>query len=714
MNKPKPTLLHHLCVLLVALACSLQARAAADDFDIFMQRIRADFKRNPNIEQSLKLFNAQEGSFADIDYSRDDRTNWPPQKHLDRLETWAAAYTNPKNSRYGDDTLYACIVKALQYWQDRNPNCNNWWFNQIAEPQSLGVILIQMRDGRKHVPQQLETAILQRMRTDGGDPEKWTGANRTDICLHWIYRSCLERNEADMAKAMRLVFDPIRYTVKEGFQHDGSYFQHGTQLYIGGYGDEILKGVTQVAMYALGTRYALSQDKVDLVSRFMRDTYYATIRGKYMMYDVMGRSVSRVNILDKSQKARFARRMMKLDPEHADEFKQIVARMTGKAAPSYGVTPKHTHYYRGDYTLHVRPGYAFDVRLVSTRTSRLEYGNRENLKTYFASDGCQSLVKRGDEYYNIFPTWNWTRIPGTTAPQMAEVPLAKSDWQQPGTSLFAGGVSDSIYGATAYVYDDTWAGIDTRAKKAWFFFDDEIVGLGAGITSANANNVMTTLNQRLAHAADTVLVARGATVERAAEGTTVTGSDIRWVSHDGTGYIFPEGGNVSLTFGRQYGNWQDINRSMPDRTDTCEVMSLSLDHGVRPTDATYAYIVVPCAADAKTLDSYARRHVSILSNTPDIQAVAQTDLGVWQLVFHKATTYTDRDITVSVDKPCIVMIRRHKGGSVMMHVADPAQRQQPINVEVRLKGSINKPTRRLCDFTDTGIYAGRTKEYKLK
>ena len=75
---------------------------------------------------------------------------------------------------------------------------------------------------------------------------------------------------------------------KEGFQHDNSYFQHGRQLYIGGYGDEILKGVTQIAMYTKGTQYAIPQDKLALLSKFMRETYYATIRGQYMLFDVLG------------------------------------------------------------------------------------------------------------------------------------------------------------------------------------------------------------------------------------------------------------------------------------------------------------------------------------------------------------------------------------------------------------------------------------------
>ena len=714
MTKNIHLALRHILTLMLTLVCCLQV-SAANDFDTFMQRIRKDARRNPNVEKWLKLYDAEKGSFNDIDYSRNDITNWPPQKHLERLEDWAAAYINEKNKHYGDETLADNIIKALQFWQDRDPNCKNWWFNQIAEPQALGIILIQMRAGKKHVPQQLEAAILKRMLTDGGDPAKWTGANRTDICLHWIYRSCLEHNEKDMQTAMQLVFDPVCYTTKEGFQYDGSYFQHGTQLYIGGYGDEILKGVTQVAMYALGTRYALDNDKVQLLSRFMRETYYPSIRGKYMLYDVMGRSMSRVNMLNKSSKALFARRMIKLDSAHADEFKQIVDRLTGKQPASYAIKPAHNHYFRADYTMHVRKGYTFDVRMVSNRTSRLEYGNKENLKTYFVSDGCNALVKSGDEYFNIFPAWNWTRIPGTTAPQMAEVPLAQHDWQQEGTSQFAGGVTDSIYGATAYAYDDTWAGIDTRAKKAWFFFDNEIVCLGSGITSSNANPVFTTLNQRLAHKTDAVLYALGKKVVAAKDADHIKASNISWVSHDGTGYVFPKGGNVVLDFDIQKGKWKDINHSMPNREEAYQVFALSLDHGVKPVDASYAYIVVPEASDAKTLDAYCKKqHVNILSNTADIQAVEQTDLGVWQAVFHKPATLTARNLTLSVDKPCIVMVRRHNDGSVTLHVADPAQKQEPINVELKLKGSLNKAVKQVCDFTGTGIYAGQTKVYRLK
>ncbi len=223
-----------------------------NEYQLLMKKIRQDFAINPpakEIEEALKTYNEADGSFTDVDYASIQRTNWPPLLHIERLYDFAFAYTTPGNSYYGNEALFDKIVKGLEYWYERNPWCHNWWYNQIAEPQRLGIMLIQLRTGKKQIPAELETKTLDRVRKDGGHPAKWTGANRTDIALHWIYRACLTQNEEDLALALDNVYNPIVYTTKEGFQHDNSYFQHGRQLYIGGYGDEILKGITQVAVH---------------------------------------------------------------------------------------------------------------------------------------------------------------------------------------------------------------------------------------------------------------------------------------------------------------------------------------------------------------------------------------------------------------------------------------------------------------------------------
>jgi len=713
MNRPLKTL-----TLATALSCTMATGWASiftqapdqrnNDYEMFMEKIRNTTIKNPSIDKNLALFQ-ENGSFSDIDYDDTQMTNWTPIKHIERLSDFVYAYTNEKNKYYQNEDLYQKIVKGLEYWYDVDSESDNWWHNQISEPQKLGVLLIQMRIGKKQIPQELETKILKRIQETGGDPAKWTGANRTDIALHWIYRSCLTQNEADLKTAIDNVFNPVVYTTEEGFQHDNSYFQHGEQLYIGGYGDEILKGVTQVASYALGTQYQLDKEKVELLSKFMRETYYRTVRGQNMSFDVVGRSVSRPGLLNKRTTATYAKRMIDIDPTHADEYKAIIARLNRKQPADYQVTASHTHYFRGDYSLHVRPQYNFDVRLASTRTKKCEYGNKENLKTYFMSDGCTNITQTGDEYFNIFPVWNWCHIPGTTAPQLEKVPMDPKAWGVLGTSTYAGGVSDSIYGATAYAYMDTNPEVNTGAKKSWYFFDNEVVCLGAGIQSTSTYPVHTTVNQCFLKGG--ILVDKGDKEETLANGSHTLQAP-QWVLHDKIGYFFPQKEEVFLTAQTQSGRWYDINTSKSKKEEKMDVFTLGINHGVGPKDGSYAYIVVPDKTSAQEMKAYQKKNaIEILSNNPKIQAVRNTKLNVWMVTFFEAGTFTHKELNVSVDKPCILMIKDITSKSANLHIADPGQTQSPIQIELKIG---KKKQTLTADFTQTGIYAGATKQYTVK
>lgn len=713
MNRPLKTL-----TLATALSCTMATGWASiftqapdqrnNDYEMFMEKIRNTTIKNPSIDKNLALFQ-ENGSFSDIDYDDTQMTNWTPIKHIERLSDFGYAYTNEKNKYYQNEDLYQKIVKGLEYWYDVDSESDNWWHNQISEPQKLGVLLIQMRIGKKQIPQELETKILKRIQETGGDPAKWTGANRTDIALHWIYRSCLTQNEADLKTAIDNVFNPVVYTTEEGFQHDNSYFQHGEQLYIGGYGDEILKGVTQVASYALGTQYQLDKEKVELLSKFMRETYYRAVRGQNMSFDVVGRSVSRPGLLNKRTTATYAKRMIDIDPTHADEYKAIIARLNRKQPADYQVTASHTHYFRGDYSLHVRPQYNFDVRLASTRTKKCEYGNKENLKTYFMSDGCTNITQTGDEYFNIFPVWNWCHIPGTTAPQLEKVPMDPKAWGVLGTSTYAGGVSDSIYGATAYAYMDTNPEVNTGAKKSWYFFDNEVVCLGAGIQSTSTYPVHTTVNQCFLKGG--ILVDKGDKEETLANGSHTLQAP-QWVLHDKIGYFFPQKEEVFLTAQTQSGRWYDINTSKSKKEEKMDVFTLGINHGVGPKDGSYAYIVVPGKTSAQEMKAYQKKNaIEILSNNAKVQAVRNTKLNVWMVTFFEAGTFKHKELSVTVDKPCVLMVKDINAKSANLHIADPGQTQSPIQVELKIGKKKQVLT---ADFSQTGIYAGATKQYTVK
>lgn len=690
------------CIVPISTRASISS--TDNEFEILMRKIRQDFIKNPSIEKELQKYDETDGSFTDVDYGSIQRTNWPPMTHLDRLNDFAFAYTNPANKYFKNDALFNKIQKGLEFWHERNPWCHNWWYNQIAEPQCLGIMLIQLRIGEKHLPAELENKLLERIKKDGGHPAKWTGANRTDIALHWIYRSCLTQNETELKVAIENAYSPLVYTTKEGFQHDNSYFQHGVQLYIGGYGDEIIKGVTQIAMYTHNTQYAIPKDKLTILSKFMRETFYSTIRGQYMLFDVLGRGVSRPGNTQRTNTV-FAKRMIELDPEHADEFQAIIERLSGRQPANYAMTPKHTHYFRSDYTLHTRPNYTFDVRMVSDRTMRCEYGNEENLKTYFMSDGCTNIVVDGDEYANIFPVWNWARIPGVTAPQVNEIPKAKSSWQTRGTSTFAGGVSDSIYGVSAYSYADHYAGINTSAKKSWFFFDDEIVCLGAGICSTSAKEIFTTINQCLL-SDKAIILSSGNKLSNVSKGS-FDYMEPDWVLHNKVGYIFPEKGTLFVSNQVQTGNWYDINNTASKQPLQKEVFTIGFNHGKTPSNASYAYIIVPGKQTVKEMKNYNKKNsIEILTNAEDQQIVRNKKAGIWQIVFYKAGEFKNKDLSIKVNEACVLMIKEKSKREIQVHIADPAQTQSIIEVDICIPHKSSNAKRISFDFGNSGIYAG--------
>ena len=684
----------------------------AQDYEFLMDKFRKGMIKNPStkdIEEALKLYSAN-GSFTDVNYKDHSRTMWDPMKHINRLELFVHAYVNRENPYFENTGLYQKIVKGLEYWYAVNPQCNNWWYNMIGEPKPLGLMLVMMRDGKQQIPADLEKKTLDRMVKEGGDPKDWTGANRSDIAMHWMYRACLTQNEKDLKYALNQLFDPIRYTTSEGFQHDKSYFQHGNQLYIVGYGDAIVSATSEIAEYVAGTKFQLEQSKLPILRDFLLEAYYKTLRGQYTSFDVLGRGVTRPGATNKKGSTLFAKRMINIDPEYKAEYKKIIERIEGQKPIDHDVKPSHTHFFRGDYTLHIRPEYTFDVRMVSNRTVRTEcgLGNGENLKGHYLSEGTTNIRTKGDEYYNIFPIWDWAKIPGTTAPDFVTKP--NSNYITKGNSNFCGGVSDSIYGASGYSYYDTYDKVNTGGNKTWFFFDKEIVCLG-NIHSTAVQAVNTTINQCFKHNADILLNdGKQTTLVKAGQYKDVKP---QWVLHNHVGYVFPEGGNVWLNNQVQKGNWYDINTNYSKEMVQDSVFSLGFAHGVTPQDVPYAYIVVPTVSTEKEMTEYqAKKAIEIVSNTKDIQSVYNNELKVWQAIFFQAGTIEHKGMSIKVNQPCAVILKPTADGKYQLHVADPAQRQNSISVTVTTTELGTKTVR--ADFAKTGIYAGLSKAYTIQ
>ena len=93
-----------------------------------------------------------------------------------------------------------------------------------------------------------------------------------------------------------------------------------------------------------------------------------------------------------------------------------------------------------------------------------------------------------------------------------------------------------------------------------------------------------------------------------------------------------------------------------------------LNHGVAPSNDTYAYIVVPNTTEQQLASYSANSQIVIVANTDKVQAVRHDGLKLTQINFYEAGTleYADGK-TVSVDGPCSLII--DESGSRVQHQA---------------------------------------------
>lgn len=674
---------------------------------LIMHRVMVDLKKPADkidqaAEKNISTLQA-DGSWKDVDYNDTAITNWLPNKHLLKLETIIQAYIEKKSRYYGDDKVFDQISKAFNFWYDRDPKSLNWWHNEIASPQALGEMQILMRYGKKMLNSDLTAKLLERMKR--GNPEKQKGANKTDIALHYFYRALLTNDEPLLSFSIKELFEPIRLVhYEEGLQYDYSYLQHGPQLQISSYGAVFISGVLKLANYVRGTSYALSEEKLSIFSRYYRESYLKAIRGRYMDFNVEGRGVSRPNILRKSDEQHKLIVANLIDVEHTDEWRSAIARTDSTVTPDYKIAAYHKQFYNGDYVQHLRAGYSFNVRMVSSRTKRSETGNKENLFGRYLSDGATNIQVHGPEYYNIMPVWEWDKIPGVTSRDYTtDRPLTKT-WGEQGSNEFAGGVSDGIFGASAYALNFD----SLQAKKAWFFFDQEVVCLGAGISSNTSENITTTINQSWLNGA--VVSAAGKTEKDKVIEFTEQGK--YWLWHNDVGYYFPEGANLSLSTAVQKGSWYKINNSHSKEEVSGNVFKLWINHGPKPKNAQYAYVVLPGISKPDEIKKYDVKKISILSNTEHLQAVYHPQLNMLQAIFYKPGTLVVNGMEFKIDKACALLIKHINDGEMLIAASDPLQKEKMATLTIKnLKTGETKDIN--VDFPQ-GVYVGATAELKIK
>src|SRR5262245_31569464 len=87
-----------------------------------------------------------DGSWADIDYSNQARSQWSAGQHLARALIMAKGVAVSRRNNHPNPDLTAKTSAALTYWLDRDFRNPNWWWNEIGVPQLLGEIILLIDD----------------------------------------------------------------------------------------------------------------------------------------------------------------------------------------------------------------------------------------------------------------------------------------------------------------------------------------------------------------------------------------------------------------------------------------------------------------------------------------------------------------------------------------------------------------------------------------
>lgn len=426
-----------------------------------------------------------------------------------------------------------------------------------------------------------------------------------------------------------------------------------------------------------------------------------------------------------------------------------------------------------DKTVHLRDSYAFAFSRSSDRISKYEYMSGENLMPWFQGDGAYYLYLSGRDQTQSFgadylAAIDPYKLPGTTVPveerktipelydgklfyENTNHPLnfyASSESQNDyvyfpvGTNHYSGGVKIGKYGVSGLQlgdeigYRDKQAGLlpedfvaykNASANKSAFMFDDEIVLLGSAIQDQLGREVISTIDNRMFDQNETSSVA-GETYENQKLENPATGQyDLKWIhfntNAEGTkvGYYFPEASDIQVSTNTVTESLRKIRTGNPDTKITKNFFTLGMDHGKDPQNAKYAYVILP-NFDAKGTEQYANNPgVRILSNTEDVHAVEQTNLGIKGFNF-----FGDKKRTVSKVtsyNPASILVKKD-GDTITIAVSDPTFSLEKMKLEVALPNpavveasegaKVSVSSKKVLIHIDSKNSNGKSFEIKLK
>ncbi|MEU9211354.1 polysaccharide lyase 8 family protein [Streptomyces sp. NPDC048415] len=647
-----------------------------------------------------------------------------------RLSTLAQAYSQQGTGLTGDSGLRDDILTGLDHlysevYNENQTRYGNWYSWQIGAPQALLDVCVLMYDqlAATHITNYLnavdhfvpDSAVSAYSGTS-------TGANRVDLCRVLALRGVVGASSAKLALARDALSPVFPYVSSgDGLYTDGSFIQHTTVPYTGSYGSVMLGGLGMLFALLAGSSWEVTDANRQIVFDAVENAWAPFLHNGLVMDGVSGRAISRgLSASDAKQiqqddhlrghpilasivllgqgassteNARW-RGLVKgwiqrdyYSPPMSDPALGLtsLARLQGvvddTSVSAIAEPTGHRLFTNMSRATHRRPGWAASLSMADRRITYYETGNGENLHGWHTGSGM--LYWWGDTFCNgqysdaFWPTVDPYRLPGITASRKVLADAAGGDW---GASLpdvnWVGGATDGQR-ATIGQY---LKGLQSTllAKKAWFCLDDAIVCLGAGIKCTDGSAVESTVENRNLGPTGTTTFTVDGTAKPTSYPWYETLTAAKWAHIGGHGgYVFPGGATVKALREARDGKWSDINKGGATTVLNRKYLTMYVDHGTDPTNASYAYLLMPGATAAQTqARAAATSWLSVLANTDSQQGVSVPSLGFTGVTFWFGGTVGD----LTASNPCSVMISEKSDGTAVICVSDPMRMQTSLTL----------------------------------
>lgn len=519
-------------------------------------------------------------------------------------------------------------------------------------------------------------------------------------------------------KSMSRFLERVLAPVPGGYdtvKPDGLGFHHGTHYnnYMYAY-----NGWMDAAYNLKGTSFRVSKTACEYIKKAVLTCYQMANRSN-TGFNYYANSLSGRHPLDGGHIVQFSKAYFEKLIEVSTD---VLGSQDSELASAYNYFLMSDKYdapqadYAGFYQFNYSPigvyrhaDWVVTMRSPTTRMWGAEIYSKTSRFSRYQSHGTMEVLYNGALNNSGLPTgpvgYDWNVAPGGTTvhytswkEMMPKGSLTQRFDQFTKTKNFAGALSFGDCGMFACDFDqvDTWGGqcftpTNLVFKKSVYAFDGMLIDLGSGISSSGsyADNRITATNlfQEVGSDMGALTVNGGTMVSGDAEKNLATGESRWFVTPKGTGYYVPQGNDAVVV---KYGEQEGPNEDGSDVDNPAKAIATKayINHGVKPSDKNYMFVMVPkTTPDAMKslvaeIGSDGGKCFSILSQTDKFHALTYKPKNITAYAFFEAVDDTKLPGVKSVGSEMLLMYQPNDNGSIHLAVCNPNLRPQSISTSL--------------------------------